>query len=157
VISEKMKMKYIKIICGILIVAVSALLSCDVEGELLNARKASIPVITINTQPTETTNVTAGSITGSLTVSASVTEGASLSYQWYTSTSLSNNDGTEFLNATSASLTIPTTLIAGTHYYFCEVRATDGATSVRSNVATVNVQAPTPVITVNSHPTETTN
>ena len=99
------------------------------------------PVITITTQPAATTTVTEGEITGSLTVAATVTQGATLSYQWYSNTANNNTGGATISGATSASYTIPTTLKAGAYYYFCEVKAT-GANSVRSNVATVTVSPP---------------
>ena len=102
----------------------------------------STPVITITTQPAATTNVTAGSISGSLTVAATVTGGATLSYQWYSNTTNNTTGGTAVGGATSASFTLPTTLAAGiTHFYFCEVSATGGATSKRSSVAAVTVAA----------------
>ena len=104
------------------------------------------PVITITTQPEAATSVTEGSVTGSLTVAASVTENATLSYQWYSNTSNSSSGGTTVSGATSASLTIPTTLKAGAYYYFSEIRATGGAASVRSNVATVTVAEPEPEV-----------
>jgi len=100
---------------------------------------AGTPVITITTQPAATTTVTAGKISGSLTVAASVTEGATLSYQWYSNSNSSNNtSGTIITGETAASFTIPTTLTAGTYYYYCVVSAT-GAVSVTSNVVTVTV------------------
>ena len=110
----------------------------------------SAPTITITLQPAPTTSVPAGSISGSLSVSASVTGNGSLTYQWYSNTTASNTGGTAITtNGTSASYTIPTSLVAGsTNYYFCEVRST-GATSVRSNVATVTVTA---TITIGTHP-----
>jgi len=43
---------------------------------------------------------------------------------------------------TNASFTIPATLAANTYYFFCEVRASGGAASVSSTVATVTVNAP---------------
>jgi len=98
-----------------------------------------IPVITITTQPAATTTVTAGSITGSLTVAASVTEGATLSYQWFSATQNSSTGGSTIAGATSATFAIPTSNAPSTYYYFCEVSATGGATSVRSSVATVTV------------------
>jgi len=107
------------------------------------AAAPAAPVITIATQPAAATSVTAGAVTGSLTVAATVTGGATLSYQWYSNTANNNTGGTAISGATSASFTIPTTLTAGAYYYFCEVRAT-GAASVRSNVSTVTVSAPTP-------------
>ncbi len=91
----------------------------------------AITTITIKTQPVATTNVTAGSISGSLSVTASVSSNAELRYQWYSNTSAVNKDGTIQSGATSASFTIPATLEAGTYYYFCEVRAA-GAAAVRS-------------------------
>jgi hypothetical protein len=97
-------------------------------------------VITITTQPVPNTTVTQGSITGSLSVNASVTQGATLSYQWYSNNTNSNTGGTIVSGATNSSFTIPTTLTTSgsPYYYYCEVRAT-GATSVRSNVAAVTV------------------
>ena len=97
------------------------------------------PIITINTQPAATTNVTFGNISGSLSITASITDGATISYQWYESTSADNTDGVEIPGATNASFTIPTTLSAGSYYYFCELGATGGGISVRSSVASVFV------------------
>ena len=96
--------------------------------------------IIITSQPAAITNVTAGGITGSLNVSASVTTGANPTYQWYRNTTDSNTGGTLISGATAASYTIPTNLTASgsPYYYFCEVRAS-GLTTVRSNVARVNV------------------
>ena len=99
-------------------------------------------IITITAQPAPTTSKTVGSISGSLSVSASVTGGATLSYQWYSNTTNSNSGGTVITSATSASFTIPTTLTAGTYYYFCEVSATGGASPARSSAATVTVVVP---------------
>jgi len=112
------------------------------------------PVITVTTHPKMTTNVMVGAITDNLSVSANVTLGAKLIYQWYSNTTNSNEGGSAISGATATNFNIPTTLTAGTYYYFCEVRATGGAASVRSEVATVNVAAP--VITITSHPTLTT-
>jgi len=115
---------------------------------------STTPVILISTQPTATTNLNAGYTTSSnLEVNAIVTQGETLSYQWYSNTTASNSGGTAINGATGASFTIPTGLGVGLHHYFVEVRATGGATSVRSNVATVNV---TPVISINTQPAATT-
>ena len=110
------------------------------------------PAIIITTQPTANTAVMQGCITGSLSVEASVTEGATLTYQWYAKTTNSNMGGTIVSGATGASFAIPAPLWAGTYYYFCEVRAT-GATSVRSGVATVTVsQQPVTVVETSDAP-----
>ena len=81
-----------------------------------------------------------GNISGSLSVSASVTGGATLSCQWYSNTTASNTGGTVINGATGSSYTIPINLVRGSYYYFVEVRATGGAVSVRSNVAIVGVR-----------------
>ena len=139
--------------CGVYDITITAAGAgtCNISAETSNGKshsiavtvQANIPVITITTQPAATTSVTAGSITGSLTVAASVTEGATLSYQWHSNTSVGNTGGTVVTGATGASFTIPASLAAGTYYYFCEVGATGGAASVRSNVAIVTVEADT--------------
>ena len=98
------------------------------------------PVITITAHPANK-SVTQGGTT-TLSVTASVTQSATLGYQWYSNTSNSNTGGTSITGANDKSFAVPTSLTAAKspYYYFCEVRAT-GATSVRSNVATVTVTA----------------
>jgi len=103
-----------------------------------------IPVITITAQPTAPTALVEGSVAGDLTVAATVTEGAALSYQWYTNTSAGTVGGTEIDGATAASYVLPATLTEGTYYYFCEVSAPDAA-SVRTNAVTVTVSSRYPV------------
>jgi len=112
------------------------------RGNTYGAWTGNEPIgcITISVQPAETVNVIEGNITGNLSVTASISQVATLSYQWYSNTVNSNSDGTPIQDATSSTFTIPTTLTTGIYYYFCEVSAT-GATSVRSNVATVNVSS----------------
>ena len=95
------------------------------------------PEITITTQPAALTTVVEGSITGSLSVEANVTEGAMLSYQWFSYTSASDVDGSELPGMTGRSFDIPTDLTEGTHFFFVAVRASGGATPVRSNLAVV--------------------
>jgi uncharacterized protein YjdB len=100
----------------------------------------SAPVITITTQPAPTATFTVGSISGDLSLAASVTgTGVTLSYQWYSNTTNSNSGGTALSGATSARFTIPTNLAVGTYYYYCEVRATGGAVTRPSNVSTVMI------------------
>jgi hypothetical protein len=99
---------------------------------------AEIPVISITGEPIPLTNVTLGSITGSLSVTAEVTLGRQLSYQWYKNSTNSNEGGEAIAGANSRTFPIPTDLSATTHYFFVEVRAED-AVSKRSNVAVVVV------------------
>jgi hypothetical protein len=98
---------------------------------------SAIPIITINTQPANTT-VTQGSITGRLSVSANVTGGGTLTYQWYSNTTSSNTGGALVSGATGANFSIPAGLTAGTYYYYCVVGSV-GAVSVSSNAARVTV------------------
>ena len=92
----------------------------------------------IDTQPKDNT-VTAGSITGELTVAAT---GNDLTYQWY-------KDGAKISNETKASLTIPTDLTAGTYKFYVEVTSSkDGYTStVKSTEVTVTVKPVKPATT----------
>jgi len=96
------------------------------------------PEIIISTHPVSR-NLTAGSINGSLTVAASVTQNAMLGYQWYSNTTENNIGGNAINGATNASYAIPANLTAGTYYFYCVVSASGGATSVRSRAATVTV------------------
>jgi hypothetical protein len=119
---------------------------CEVRASGVNSVRSNVARVTVNavsaititTHPAANTTVTQGSIAGSLSVAASVTQGTTLSYQWYSSTTASNTGGNAISSATSSSFTIPTTLAAGNYYYFCEVRGTS-ANSVRSNVARITV------------------
>ena len=119
-------------------------LTSDYTQEFTITVNGSEPIIKIIDHPANTT-LTEGSITGSLSVYASASDGGSLTYQWYSNTSNSNSGGTIIGGATSASFAIPTTLTAtgSPYYYFCEVRAA-GAVSVRSNAAAVTVNAAEP-------------
>jgi len=97
-----------------------------------------IPAITIATQPESLTDVTAGSITGSLSVVASSNTSNPVTYQWYENTIDSSTGGTIINGETSASFDIPTDLVADTYYYYC-VLGLSGAEPVTTEVATVIV------------------
>jgi len=101
----------------------------------------STPIITITAHPEPMTNVTAGSIIGSLVVEASVTERAVLSYQWFRNTTNSNIGGMAIVGEESANFTIPINLTTGTHFFFAEVTTADEVMLARSNVATVVVES----------------
>lgn len=96
--------------------------------------------VRITSQPAASTVVTQGYITGWLSVSASVSSGEAPAYQWYSNTTASNAGGTYIREATNADFPIPTSLAAGTYYYYCVVSASD-AVPVTSNVAMVTVSA----------------
>jgi len=99
---------------------------------------AVTPTITITTQPAGLTEVTAGSITGSLSVVAESNTSYPVTYQWYENTIDSTTGGTAINGETSASFDIPTDLLADTYYYYC-VLSLVGASDVTTTVATVTV------------------
>ena len=103
------------------------------------------PIISIQTQPASLTNVVQGSISGSLSISASVTHGLDLNYQWYTNVANNNTAGTLIYDETNPTFKIPTNLTAtgSPYYYFCEVTVVGQTEVLRSDVARVNVNAPT--------------
>ncbi|MBO4433686.1 MAG: hypothetical protein J5852_09160 [Clostridia bacterium] len=94
------------------------------------------PTVTISTQPANASK-TAGSISGSLSVSASAASGT-LSYQWYSCEDTSKNGAVKIAGATSASMAIPTTLTAGEYFYFVKLKV-DGIEATESTVAKVTV------------------
>ncbi|WP_425325077.1 major tail protein [Mesobacillus sp.] len=96
------------------------------------------PTITITTQPADITNVTEGSISGSLSVVADTNTSYPVTYQWYENTVDSTTGGTVINGETSASFDIPTDLLAGSYYYYCVLSST-GASDVTTTVATVTV------------------
>lgn len=121
----------------------------------------NIAAITISVEPQPTTNVTEGSISGSLSVTASADSPATLNYQWYSNTILSNFYGGSVISGeTGSSFTIPTTLTVGTYYYYCILTATGNGASntLPTAVATVNVIAATPlyIVTLSSEGTGAT-
>lgn len=93
------------------------------------------PAVTISANPADK-SVTAGNISGSLSVTA--TSSASLTYQWYSCADATGKSPVKISGANSASYTIPTTLTKGTYYYFVRVIA-DGIAGTDSTVATVTV------------------
>jgi phi13 family phage major tail protein len=99
---------------------------------------AVTPTITITSQPAGLTEVTAGSITGSLSVVAESNTSDPVTYQWYENTIDSTTGGTAINGETSASFDIPTDLLADTYYYYC-VLSLVGASDVTTTVATVMV------------------
>ncbi|MDR1527821.1 MAG: hypothetical protein LBS46_09190, partial [Dysgonamonadaceae bacterium] len=131
--------------------------SADRNGTITATAYVSAETPTITSHPQSRT-VTQGGST-SLSVSAYVSDGGTLSYQWYGSTSDSNNYGTAINGATGNSYS-PPTASTGTFYYYVVVTNTNDyvngipTAEARSNVAvvtvTLTINAETPNIT--SHP-----
>lgn len=93
------------------------------------------PEVTITAQPQDK-NVTEGSISGNLSVTA--TSEGELSYQWYSCTNESGANATKVAGATSATMPIPTDLESGSYNYFVKVKV-NGIAAAQSTVATVTV------------------
>jgi hypothetical protein len=115
-----------------------------------------VPVITITAQPAAPTDLTEGSIPADtrLTVEATATEGATLSYQWHTYDPDTDELFEVIEGATAASYTLPTTLTEGTYYYVCEITA-EGATAVQTDPVpvTVAVRLPDPTYNIEASST----
>ncbi len=93
------------------------------------------PAVAITSQPSNK-NVTEGSITGSLSVTANST--GTLSYQWYSCEDETGRGAVKVAGGTAASLSIPTDLEAGKYYYFVKV-IVNGVAGINSNIACVTV------------------
>ena len=113
------------------------------------------PTISITNQPAATTKVTAGSISGSLSITASVTQGGTVSgYTWYQCVGAAPAAGDTYL-ATGTSLAIPTGLLEGSYKFYCVVSAA-GTADVTSNVAIVKVVPVPAEITIVTNPAAAT-
>ena len=95
------------------------------------------PEVSISAQPQNKT-VTEGSISGNLSVTAS-SAGSTHTYQWF-SCDENGNNSMKVNGASSATLTIPTDLTAGTHYFYVVITV-DGLAKVKSQIATVTVNS----------------
>ena len=101
---------------------------------------AQTPNITVQPQPA---TLTVGE-NGTLSVTASVTDGGTLSYQWYSNTTNSTTGGTA--TCTNSNKCRPSTTTAGTFYYYVVVTNTNSTVNgvktatITSNVVEVTVE-----------------
>lgn len=104
---------------------------CEGEytGEIIDT---PTPVITIDTQPTAA-EVNVGE-KAALTVAATATESAAVTYQWYKCDDADKTNAEAIEGETDATYEV-TPAVVGTSYYYCKVSA--GAESVDSEVVTV--------------------
>ena len=122
--------------------------------------KINYPLTIVPATPSVNISSSQSSFTGNevqLSVSTSVNDGGTLSYQWYYTNSGSTADGALILNATD-SIYYPDTSVPGTTYYYCEVTNTNnGMTStVVSSTSSVTVkEASVTSISVASLPDKT--
>ena len=71
-----------------------------------------------------------------VTVTATVTDSGTLTYQWYSSATAANTEGTQVVGATGASLTVNKTTTSS--FYYVEVTNTNSAVSGRSTSKSVS-------------------
>ncbi|WP_431242845.1 hypothetical protein ACQ9BO_24470 [Flavobacterium sp. P21] len=109
--------------------------SAELTGEIVMNSVCPIPIV--EAQSLTTQNITVGS---SASVSVSVSNGVSQTYQWYSNTSASTSGATPigFSNSPSYSYTPPQT--AGTYYLYCVVTNNCGS----------NPSGASPIFTINS-------
>lgn len=96
------------------------------------------PAITITTQPASLTEVTVGSVNGSLSVVVSSNTSNPVTYQWYENTVDSSTGGLAINGETSAVFDLPSDLLSDIYYYYCVLSLT-GASDVSTEAATVVV------------------
>jgi len=119
-------------------------------------QEAELPSIT--TQPQSASYLTTGSPTITpLTVAATVTDGGTPTYQWYSNTVNNNTSGSVATGtSTNASYTPAGATSANTTYYYCVVTNTkadhDPSAPVASSVAAITFRATDPLITVSGVP-----
>jgi len=114
-------MKNRKLLRILSVTLVFGLLLAGCEG--LSPVDAQTPNITV--QP-EDAIYTGSSIT--LRVTASVTDGGTLSYQWYSNTAASNENGT-LINGETSTNYRPVTTVDGTFFYYVAVTNKNGNVS----------------------------
>ena len=141
-------------------VRIAAVLAIVVMGAIwltaCSSNESADPVISIIAQPSSPVDVAEGSVSPTLTVTATVTEGATLSYQWYENVSSGNTGGTAISGASAASYTLPADLTAGTYYYYCKVSA-GRAVPLHTSTVTVTVHPKSvPIISIITQPAATT-
>jgi alpha-tubulin suppressor-like RCC1 family protein len=117
-------------------------------GSTVETTTSNIVSITIVSPTTASSPVISGQVTGSnamlgysalLFVSASVTDGGNLTYQWYMNTTASTTGGTAISGEVDSIYIAPGNVI-GTFYYYAVVTNTIGSSSasVTSDLITVN-------------------
>ncbi|GHU72925.1 hypothetical protein FACS189450_11680 [Spirochaetia bacterium] len=142
----------------------------SVSGTKTATTTSSVATVTVNAlvnaatpsitgQPASSATYLQNATAAALTVTATVTDSGTLSYQWYRNTSNSTTGGT-LVGTNSASYT-PVTSAAGILYYYVVVTNTNtsvnGTTTATatSSVATVTVNAPTYGINLDQTTTHT--
>uniref|UniRef100_UPI001FD1AED0 InlB B-repeat-containing protein n=1 Tax=Lysinibacillus boronitolerans TaxID=309788 RepID=UPI001FD1AED0 len=109
----------------------------NVVGVTVNALvNAETPAI--GTQPAGKT-VNQGATNATLSVGASVSDGGTLSYQWYSNTTNSTNGGTPISGATNATYAAPTFAVGTVYYYVLVTNTNSGVSGNQTATETSNV------------------
>ena len=103
------------------VVSASGLTSVASQTALVTVLAVGSAVITITASPNEQTFNQYTNNAG-ITILAEASDAGTLTYQWYSNTTASNEDGTLMSGATNRTLNVPTTT-AGTFYYYCVISA----------------------------------
>lgn len=108
----------------------------NVVGVTVNSLiDAELP--TLDTQPTGQT-VNQGGINPNLTVAASVNDGGTLSYQWFSNSLNSTNGGTAINRATSPTYSVPTDTAGTKFYYVVVTNSNNNASGSKTATSTSN-------------------
>ena len=114
------------------------------ENSTTNPNKTNAQVPTISRHPQSNT-VSINKVV-ELTILASVSDGGTLSYQWYSNSTSSTQGASAISGATNPSYTVPTTSV-GTTFYYCVVTNTNDSVggnktaTATSNIAKIEVLA----------------
>ncbi|MDQ0087558.1 hypothetical protein J2T12_000952 [Paenibacillus anaericanus] len=124
-------------VTGMKVASVTSAVAEVIVNTLTNAAPPSI-----DTQPTN--KLVSLSDPVNLTTSATVSDGGTLSYQWYSNSVNSNSGGTLIDGATTSTYDAPTTIEGTTYYYVVVTNTNNSVTGVKiasatSNPATVTV------------------
>jgi hypothetical protein len=95
---------------------------------------------TINTHP-QGDSYTVGTPATSLSVTATIADGGTLSYRWYRNTVASTSGGTSISGATGDTYTPPTTAAGTVYYYVIVTNTNDSVNGTQVRTATSNVAA----------------
>jgi len=117
----KTRIKFLGLVT-LALITVFAMISCDSDEAPQEAKTDAVrPLITVD--PLNAAYLPGATVTP-LSVTASASDGGTLSYQWYSGTTEYGSNPTAITGATSATFTPPATT-AGTLYYYAEVTNTN--------------------------------
>ncbi len=123
-----------------ILLAMMMVVSVLPTSALAAGETAEAPSFTTDLNETEVT-YTQGETPADLEVAASVTDGGSITYQWFSSTTNSTDDGSVLPGETGTTYTPLTTSIGTTYYYVVATNTLDEATATAtSSVACVTVE-----------------